>query len=281
MTSENPAGTSPVGAVALVAFTGWNDAGNAASEALCHLEEVWGARELERISAEEYVDFQMNRPVLTDDPSGERSIEWPDIRINRVGHGEEPPVLTVMGPEPSLHWRAFCTELLDRLADHGVTTVVTLGALLADAPHTRPLPITATWRGSQRTAVSATEESSYEGPVGIPTILNAAAVERGLEALSLWVQVPNYVGQGPAPKATLTLVTSLERELDLVIQLGDLEEDAHAWVRGLDELADTEPDVAAYISQLEEVRDTADLPEASGDAIADEFEQFLRRRGQQ
>ncbi len=269
------------GVVALVAFTGWNDAGDAASEALCHLEEMWGARELERISAEEYVDFQMNRPVLTDDPSGERSIEWPDIRINRAGHGDQPPILTVMGPEPSLRWRRFCTELLDRLEEHGVTTVVTLGALLADAPHTRPLPVTATWRGPERSAVSAAEESGYEGPVGIPTILNAAAVQRDLATLSLWVQVPNYVGQGPAPKGTLTLITALERELGLIIQLGELEEDARAWERGLDELAESEPDVAAYISQLEEVRDTADLPEATGDAIADEFEQFLRRRGQQ
>ncbi|MDK7741154.1 MULTISPECIES: PAC2 family protein [Helcobacillus] len=281
---------------ALAAFTGWNDAGGAASEALCHIEEEWGARMVASLPADDYVDFQMNRPTLSpvldisDDaapvaPAGMSTMDsrseivWPDTLINHLGHDEDRPLFTVQGPEPSLKWRAFCTELLDELQQQGVEVLVVLGALLADAPHTRPLPISATWRACDLQPLTATETSAYEGPIGIPTVLVDMAVQRGIPTLSLWVQVPNYVGQAPAPKAVLGLVKAVERELQLRIPLGDLEDDAKAWELGLNELAQSEEDIGEYVQQLEQARDAADLPEASGEAIADEFEQFLRRRG--
>ena len=268
-----------VGPVLLAAFEGWNDAGSAATQALLHLHEVWEAEQVDELDPEEYHDFQVNRPTTSIDEDGRREITWPTTSI-AVGHrpASGGAVVLVHGIEPSMRWRRYCAELLDTAERLGVTTVVTLGALLADVPHTRPIPVTATSDDPQVQASFALDASSYEGPTGIVGILQHEAARRGLRALSIWGAVPHYVAHPPSPKATLALLVRIEELLGEPVPLGDLPEDAEAWQRGVDELAAEDSEIAEYVAQLEEAKDTAELPEATGEAIAREFERYLRRR---
>ncbi|KFD44416.1 carboxylate--amine ligase [Cellulosimicrobium sp. MM] len=265
--------------VMIAAFEGWNDAGSAATAALQHLHEVWGAEDVDELDPEEYHDFQVNRPVVTTDDDGRREITWPTTTIaSAVLSPTGRRVVLVHGIEPSMRWRRYCRELLDVAEEHGVRTVVTLGALLADVPHTRPIPMTATSESMGLQAVLDVEPSTYEGPTGIVGVLQHAAAERGMQSVSLWAAVPHYVAHPPSPKATLAILARIEELLSEPIPLGDLPEDAEAWQHGVDELAAEDAEIAEYVQQLEEAKDTAELPEASGEAIAREFERYLRRR---
>ncbi len=184
----------------------------------------------------------------------------------------------VTGIEPNLRWRAFCDEVLGYLTGIGARTVVTLGALLADVPHTRPVPVTGISSDPLMVARHRLVPSRYTGPTGIVGVIQEASHRRGLKTLSYWAAVPHYVAQPPAPKATLALLGQLEDFVGAPIDMRGLPEEAKAWERGVDELASDDSDVADYVRSLEEERDTADLPEASGDAIAREFERYLKRR---
>ena len=177
-----------------------------------------------------------------------------------------------------MRWRQFCAELLAACDDLGGELVVTLGALLADTPHTRPIPVTGTATEPELVDRLKLEQSTYEGPTGIVGVFQDACVRLDIPAVSYWAAVPHYVAQPPCPKATLALLGQLEELLEVSIPLGDLPEDARAWERGVDELAEEDEDVADYVRALEETRDTTDLPEASGEAIAREFERYLKRR---
>jgi proteasome assembly chaperone (PAC2) family protein len=264
----------------VAAFEGWNDAGEAASDALSHLERVWGATVAAELDPEDYHDFQVNRPLVSVDDDGLRTITWPTTRLSwATPAGAARDVVLVRGIEPSMRWRAFVAEILGFADRLGVGTLVTLGALLADVPHTRPIPVTSTSEDARLLERLAIEPSRYEGPTGIVGVLQEAAHRAGLPGLSLWAAVPHYVGQSPSPKATLALLRRVEEMLDVNVPLGDLVEDARAWERGVDELAEEDGEIAEYVRQLEEAKDTADLPEASGEAIAMEFERYLRRRG--
>jgi predicted ATP-grasp superfamily ATP-dependent carboligase len=185
----------------------------------------------------------------------------------------------VRGIEPNMRWRQFCAELLATCDELGGELVVTLGALLADTPHTRPIPVTGTASEPDLVDRLKLEHSTYEGPTGIVGVFQDACERLDIPAVSYWAAVPHYVAQPPCPKATLALLGQLEDLLEVSIPLGDLPEDARAWERGVDELAQEDEDVADYVRALEETRDTTDLPEASGDAIAREFERYLKRRG--
>jgi predicted ATP-grasp superfamily ATP-dependent carboligase len=177
-----------------------------------------------------------------------------------------------------MKWRAFSMELLELAQQFGVTTIVTIGALLADVPHTRPIPVTATAEDDAAIHRFDVEASRYEGPTGIVGVLSATASDAGLPAVSAWAAVPHYAGASPSPKATLSLLRRIESLLGVTIPHGDLEESARAWERGVDELAQSDEEVAEYVQSLEEAQDTAQLPEATGDAIAREFERYLRGR---
>lgn len=177
-----------------------------------------------------------------------------------------------------MRWRSFCNELLGFAHELGVELVVILGALLGDTPHTRPVPISGTTSDSDLAQRMDLEETKYEGPTGIVGILQEACTHAGVPAVSLWAAVPHYVSQPPNPKATLALLNRLEDLIDVRIPLGELPEDARAWQVGVDQLAAEDSEVAEYVQTLEEARDTAELPEASGEAIAREFERYLRRR---
>ncbi|MGC5166111.1 PAC2 family protein [Luteimicrobium sp. DT211] len=274
-----PSAPRPGRAVLLAAFEGWNDAGGAATAAIEHLQEVWGAVEVARLDPEEYHDFQVNRPQVTLGEDGRRTIEWPTTTVwTATLPTSGRTVLLVRGIEPSMRWRSYCRELLRHADEHDVETVVTLGALLADVPHTRPIPLTATSESVGLQAVLDVEPTAYEGPTGIVGVLQHAAAEHGCASVSLWAAVPHYVGQPPSPKATLAILSRVEDLLSEPVPLGDLPEDAVAWQTGVDELAAEDPEIAEYVRQLEEAKDTAELPEASGEAIAREFERYLRRR---
>jgi proteasome assembly chaperone (PAC2) family protein len=267
--------------VMIAGFEGWNDAGEAASDAIAYLADVWQADLIAEMDPEDYYDFQVNRPHLSLDDSGIREVTWPTTRllVARLPLQQRDVVL-VAGIEPSMRWRSYCAELLGAAYDLGVEMVVTLGALLADTPHTRPVPVTATASAPGLADSLGVESSRYEGPTGIVGVLQDACNTAGIPAVSLWAAVPHYVGGAPSPKATLALLRRVEDLLEVPVPLGELPEEARAWQTGADELAAEDEEVGDYVRHLEEARDAADLPEASGDAIAREFERYLRRRAE-
>jgi proteasome assembly chaperone (PAC2) family protein len=268
--------------VVIAAFEGWNDAADAASGVIDHLIKVWDARVIGAIDPEEFYDFQVNRPIVGSDELGHRRITWPSTQIAIASPPElDRDVILIRGIEPNMRWRQFCAELLAACDDLGGELVVTLGALLADTPHTRPIPVSGTATEPDLVDRLKLEQSTYEGPTGIVGVFQDACVRLDVPAVSYWAAVPHYVAQPPCPKATLALLGQLEELLGCSIALCGLPEDARAWERGVDELAEEDEDVADYVRALEETRDTADLPEATGEAIAREFERYLKRRGEE
>jgi len=264
----------------IAAFEGWNDAAEAASSVVDHLMDVWEAQVVGAIDPEDFYDFQVNRPVVGTDERGHRRITWPSTQVavaSPPGLGRD--VILVRGIEPNMRWRQFCAELLAACDELGAQLVVTLGALLADSPHTRPIPVTGTASEPDLVDRLKLEQSTYEGPTGIVGVFQDACLRLDVPAVSYWAAVPHYVAQPPCPKATLALVGHLEDLLGVSIPLGDLVEEARAWERGVNELAEEDEDIGDYVRALEETRDTTDLPEASGEAIAREFERYLKRRG--
>ncbi|MEU1946232.1 MULTISPECIES: PAC2 family protein [unclassified Streptomyces] len=266
--------------VMICAFEGWNDAGDAASTAVGHLDREWKGEVFASLDAEDYYDFQVNRPTVALE-GGVRKITWPTTRLSvvRADTGEKSrDLVLVRGIEPSMRWRSFCNEILGYAHELGVEMVVILGALLGDTPHTRPVPVSGVTSDPDLARSLDLEETRYEGPTGIVGVLQEACAHAGVPAVSLWAAVPHYVSQPPNPKATLALLNRLEDLISVRIPLGELTEDSRAWQLGVDQLAAEDSEVAEYVQSLEEARDTAELPEASGEAIAREFERYLRRR---
>ncbi len=205
---------------------------------------------------------------------------WPTTRLavaRPPGIGRD--LLLVQGIEPNMRWRGFIAELVGAFTELEVELVILLGALLADSPHTRPVPVSAAASDIALAAQLHVEPVDYKGPTGIVGVLQNGCAAAGLSAVSLWAAVPHYVAQPPSPKATLALLHRVEDILDISLPLADLPAEARAWERGVDELAEQDAEVAEYVRTLEEAKDATDLPEASGDAIAREFERYLRRRG--
>jgi proteasome assembly chaperone (PAC2) family protein len=265
--------------VRLAAFEGWNDAGDAATSAIEHLEEEWSAIAVAAIDPDEYYDFQVNRPHVQLVDGVTRQVTWPTTRVLICSPpGAERDVVLVRGLEPNMRWRGFSDELVAIARQLGVEMVVTLGALLADSPHTRPVPVSGTTSDPETAASLGLEASRYEGPTGIVGVFQDACWSAGMRAVSFWAAVPHYVAQPPCPKATVALLRRIEDLLDIPVPLGDLPERSRAWERQVDELAAEDSDVAEYIASLEEREPETELPEASGEAIAKEFERYLRRR---
>jgi predicted ATP-grasp superfamily ATP-dependent carboligase len=266
--------------VMLAAFEGWNDAGEAASDALRYLNKLWGGKKVASIDADEYYDFQFTRPTVRRTASGERKIKWPSTRIYKASApGTNVDVIFIQGTEPSYKWRAYTAELLVHAEALHVDYVVLVGALLADVPHSRPIPVSTSTDDSALRERLNLEASQYEGPVGIVGVLSEVSLLAGIPTVSLWAAVPHYVAQAPSPKAQLALLHRIEELLQVPLDTHELAEEAEAWERGVNELATEDPEIAAYVRQLEEAKDTADLPEASGESIAREFERYLKRRG--
>ncbi|HYK70632.1 MAG TPA: PAC2 family protein [Streptosporangiaceae bacterium] len=264
----------------IAAFEGWNDAGDAASTAVSQLSAAWDAKIIGAIDPEDYYDFQVSRPSIEVANGHAEELVWPTTRLAIA----RPPdvgrdLILVHGLEPNMRWRGFTGELVTAFSQLDVELVILLGALLADSPHTRPLQVTAAASSPEVAAQLHVESVDYKGPTGIVGVLQHACTEAGLASVSLWAAVPHYVAQPPSPKATLALLRSVEDMLDISLPLQDLPAEARAWERGVDELAEQDSEIADYVRTLEEAKDATDLPEASGDAIAREFERYLRRRG--
>ncbi|GAA2807282.1 PAC2 family protein [Saccharopolyspora taberi] len=275
---EQPELTDPI---VVAAFEGWNDAGDAASAAIEHLQLTWDATPLSEIDPDPYYDFQVSRPTVKMVDGITRKVTWPTTRLSVCRPpGSDRDIVLVHGIEPNMRWRAFCAELVDAVEQSGAGTVVTLGALLADSPHTRPVPVTGAAYDTTSAARYGLERSKYEGPTGIVGIFQDACVQAGIPAISFWAAVPHYVSQPPSPKATLALLHRVEEALDLEVPLGTLPEQAEEWENTVSEMAEEDEDVRNYVRALEERGDAeVKLTETSGDAIAAEFERYLRRRG--
>ncbi|MCR1782846.1 PAC2 family protein [Nocardioides carbamazepini] len=268
--------------VVIAAFEGWNDAAESATAVVDHLMKVWDAKVVAAIDPEEYYDFQVNRPTVGIDDSGFRKLTWPSTHIAVASPPDlDRDVILVRGIEPNMRWRQFTDEILETIDELGAELFVTLGALLSDSPHTRPIPVSGSTTEADLMDRLVLEQSTYEGPTGIVGVLQDACARIDIPAVSYWAAVPHYVAQPPCPKATLALLTRLEDLLEIPMPLGELPDEARAWERGVDELAEEDEDIAEYVRSLEESRDTADLPEASGEAIAREFERYLKRRGEE
>jgi proteasome assembly chaperone (PAC2) family protein len=269
-------------AVLVAAFEGWNDAGDAATGSIEHLELVWDTQPLMAIDPDEYYDFQVNRPTVSMVDGVTRRVSWPTTRLSVCrppGAGFD--LVLVRGIEPNMRWRAFCDELLDVIRALEVRVVVTLGALLSDTPHTRPTSVTGTSYDQASAVKYGLEKSRYEGPTGIVGVLQDACVAAGIPAISFWAGVPHYVSQPPNPKATLALLHGVEEVLDIPIPLAELPQQSDEWQKLVDEMAAEDDEVIEYIRNLEQRDDEIDrteMHEASGDAIAREFERYLRRR---
>ncbi|MHC5796510.1 proteasome assembly chaperone family protein [Lacisediminihabitans sp. FW035] len=281
------------GRLLVVAFEGWNDAGEAASGAVSTLKDLLDLYPIAEIDAERYFDYQFNRPTVTQDDDGIRLLVWPTVvtygptgvlaqrspESADVTIGENASnIYLLLGTEPSRNWKSFTAEVMATITENSITGVVFLGAMLADVPHTRPISVFVSSENEQLRRELSVEKSSYEGPVGILSVLGEAAEKAGIPTVSIWASVPHYVHNAPSPKATLAIIDKLEELIDVVIPRGELVDESAAWESGIDVLASEDDEMATYIAQLEQARDTVDSPEASGEAIAQEFEKYLRRR---
>ncbi len=264
--------------VVVVAFGGWNDAGNAATGAVEHLVDAYDAEPVFALDPDDFYDFQVNRPQVSLDDDGDREITWPTTALKVAELPDGRDLVLVLGLEPNLRWRQFATLVTSALSSANVTRVHLLGALLADTPHTRPIPVSVSTSDRTLESELGLAPSTYEGPTGIVGVLADTLARAGMQTVMLWAAIPHYVSHPSCPKATLALLSQLEQLLDASLELGDLPELARAWERGVDELAADDSEVAEYVATLEQQQDAADLPEASGDAIAAEFERYLRRR---
>jgi proteasome assembly chaperone (PAC2) family protein len=267
------------------AFSGWNDAGDAASAALTFIGESLGAERFARIDPEDFYDFQSTRPHIRFNEDRSREITWPGIEIFAARVPRAPrDLILVQGPEPSMRWRTFCQHIIDLAEALGTQLVVTMGALLADVPHTQPVMINGLASDEALVTKLGLVETTYEGPTGIVGVLHSACSEAGLPSASLWASVPHYVAAAPNPKAALALVRKIEGLVAVSVDATDLENATGEYERQVGLAVQSDPDVQAFVERLEQAaeQDTrplgpGDLP--SGDALASDFQRFLRQQG--
>ena len=264
-------------------FKGWNDAAESASTAVSFVASRWGAERLGSIDPEEFFDFQVTRPTVKLTEGVTREIEWPELELSSARPAEgDRDIVFLTGSEPNLRWRTFSETVVAAAEELGCELVVSLGALLADVPHTRPVQITGIAADAALAARLGFTETRYEGPTGIVGVVQDACTKAGLLAASLWAPVPHYVATVPSPKATLALLGRLQDLIEVPIDVTDLEEAAVDYERRLDEAVASEPEVRMLVERLERQMDDDDisfrnLP--SGDSIAREFERFLKEQG--
>jgi proteasome assembly chaperone (PAC2) family protein len=265
-------------------FKGWNDAAESATTALSFVASRWGAERFGSIDPEEFFDFQVTRPTVRLSEGRTRVVEWPELELSCASTAGPRDVVFLTGPEPNLRWRTFSSTVVDAARELGVDLVVSLGALLADVPHTRPVQITGIAADRELIERLGFSETRYEGPTGIVGVLHDACARAGLMTASLWAPVPHYVATVPSPKATLALLGRLGDLLELQIETADLEEAAVEYERRLDEAVAGEPEVRALVERLERQVDEQDISFRdipSGDSIAREFERFLKEQGEE
>jgi len=280
--------------VLVAGFEGWNDAGNAASEAVAYLARAWSAKEFACFDSEELWDYSSSRPQVRLERGKTRRLEWPKLQLSWAPlPGREQDVVFLAGPEPQLRWRSLVGELASTAEQMGVCTALLLGALLADVPHTRPVRVTGGAADPELSNLAGVEPSSYEGPTGIVGVVSEALAQSGVATVSLWASVPHYVSQSNSPKATLALVERTTRVLGTSVDVAQLQVAAEAYERQIDELVASDEDALAYVRRLEAqdeqereqpTRPPRHVPEglhlspAAGDRLAAEVERYLREQ---
>jgi proteasome assembly chaperone (PAC2) family protein len=259
--------------VLIAAFEGWNDAGDASSNAVRWLHERWGAEPFAHIDPEEFFDFSATRPRVRLDDGRQREIVWPAFEFSTTTiPGTEIDVVLLLGTEPQLRWRTFCAQVVDVASACGVRLAITLGALLADVSHAAPVSVIGTAYDPKVVERLGLTQSSYEGPTGIVGVLHDALARAGVASASLWAAVPSYVPSAPSPKAQLALVERTAGLLDVGLVTTDLEIAAASYERQVTELVEADDDTAAYVRHLEEAQEEDVDP---ADFVA-EVERFLR-----
>ena len=271
--------------ILVAAFAGWNDAAGAATAALEAVAMSVDAEPVAQIDPEEFFDFQVSRPTIRLTEGQTREIDWPQnaLYAAKVPAADRDLVLA-SGIEPNLRWRGFAKTILDAAERLGVELVVTLGALLADVPHTRPVPITGLASDPKLVDRLGLSRSNYEGPTGIVGVIHDACRRRGVTSASLWAAVPHYVAAVPNPKAALALLRRLEGFTGLEVDASELEEAIERYERQVNRAVSANPEIEELVQRLEEEQDTSpelieDVP--SGDAIARDFQRFLQKRGEE
>ena len=266
------------------AFKGWNDAADAASTAITFVGSALAARRFATIDPEEFYDFQATRPRIKLTEGRAREIEWPAVELYEARVPRAPRDLILLsGSEPSFRWRTFSKVIVELVEVLGAQLVVTLGALLADVPHTRPVAVTGLASDASLISRLGLTSSSYEGPTGIVGILHAACQQAGLPSASLWAAVPHYIAATPNPKAALALVRKLEGLVGVAVDASELEVASADYERQVNLAVQSDPDVQAFVEQLEQAAsseagdDPGSLP--SGETIARDLQRFLRQRG--
>jgi proteasome assembly chaperone (PAC2) family protein len=274
--------------IMLIAFSGWNDGAEAATGALDHLLSAWTDSNddvvpvlIAQVDSEDFYDYQVSRPQVRVSDSMQREITWPGTQIFGLSiPSMKKDLVIVTGVEPSMRWKSFTREILDIADDLETSMIITIGAMLSDSPHTRPIRILATTSNPSIGSRLDLQPSNYQGPTGIIGAIQDGCTKRGIESLSLWASVPHYAPNAPSPKASLALLQAIEDYIEISIPLGDLREQAETWEDSVTQLASEDADVADYVKTLEASKDAADLPEVSGETIAKEFEKYLRRHQQ-
>jgi predicted ATP-grasp superfamily ATP-dependent carboligase len=268
----------------ICAFEGWNDAGEAASSAVSFLASSLDARRFARIDSEEFYDFQANRPCVRLGEHERREISWPSVEIFEAPAPRAPrDLVLVQGVEPSMRWRGFSSHIVDLAEALGVQVVVSLGALLGDVPHSRPVAMTGHASDPALMERVGIQASSYEGPTGIVGVLHAACADAGLPSVSLWAAVPHYVAAATNPKAALALVRRVEGLIGVSVDVSELESASADYERQVELAVQSDPDIQAFVERLEQAAQSEaqsspeDVP--SGDILAREFQRFLRQRG--
>jgi proteasome assembly chaperone (PAC2) family protein len=278
--SDPPLLRSPV---LVASFSGWNDAASAASTALGAIAASFETELVARIDPEEFFDFQANRPTIEISGGHMEGVAWPDNLIVAAKAEEaERDLLLISGTEPSTRWRTFCNSVLEVAERCGVESVVTFGSLIADVAHTRPVPITGLATDDEMIAQLGFEDVSYEGPTGVLGVFHGICRERGMSAASLWAAVPHYAAAVPNPKAGLALLRRLEGMIGIAVEAAELEDAAGNFERQVTQAVAANPEIKEMVERLEEQQDEVagfsqeEVP--SGDAIAQDFQRYLRQQ---
>src|SRR5262245_15317684 len=269
--------------VLIAAFRGWNDGAQGASLAGGYLAKIWNAQQFASIDPENFYDFQATRPMVSLVDGITRRIDWPENDFySATPEGLDRGALLLLGVEPNLRWRRFTSLIVDLAREHEVELVITLGALLADVPHTRPSPVTGAATDPELVERLGLQTSRYEGPTGIVGVLHDACRAADLPSVSLWAAVPHYVSLAPSPRAALALCDRLGDLLEMRIETAELEQAVEAYTERVTEAVATDEETAEYVQELErraEMIDEEDLP--SGESLAAELTRFLRERDEQ
>ncbi|HYW28487.1 MAG TPA: PAC2 family protein [Gaiellales bacterium] len=258
----------------VAAFQGWNDAGGAASLAAGYLRVATDAERFAVIDPDPFIDYQQTRPTVTLLDGQVRTVEWPETDILA---SEDADIVIVVGPEPNMRWRAYADAICGLAAQMGVELVVTLGALLADTPHTRPVPVSSTASDEELIARLALTRSNYEGPTGIVGVLHEACTRAGLRSASLWAATPHYISASPNPRAAVALLERLSELVGTPGPSGELVRAASEYAVRVAAAVAEDPELAGYVEQLESAADAEDPP--TGEDLARDFERYLREQG--